>query len=86
MQGLRKVSETIYRGITAIAMTAALATIYAATATDGQVTSGDVLIKQIQVVLRLHQTDGEITQGIQDSQESLATLLLSSQGNEYSHQ
>jgi hypothetical protein len=87
MQGFRKASETIiHRGITAIAMTAAIATIYAATATDSQVTSGDVLRKQIQAVLKLHQSDGEITQGVQDSQESLATLFLSSRGNTYSHQ
>ena len=85
MQGFRKVSETIHRGITAVAMTAAIATIYAATTPESQVTSGDVLSKQIQAVLKL-QTDREITQDIQDSQESLATLLLSSQGNTYSHQ
>ncbi|MBX2864761.1 MAG: hypothetical protein KTR27_14520 [Leptolyngbyaceae cyanobacterium MAG.088] len=67
-------------------MTAAVATIYAATATDSQVASGDVLINQIQAALKLYQANGDITQGVQDSQESLATLLLSSQGNTYSHQ
>lgn len=86
MQGLRKVSETINRGITAVAITAAIATIYAATATDSQVVRGDIFRDQIQAILKRHQADGEITQGIQDSQESLATLLLSSQVSGYSQQ
>ncbi|ESA34159.1 hypothetical protein N836_18090 [Leptolyngbya sp. Heron Island J] len=86
MQGFGKVKETINRGITAVAMTAAIATIYAATATDGQTTTGDVLRNQIQALLKLHQADGKITQEIQKPQESLATLLLSSRSNTYSHQ
>ncbi len=86
MQGLGKVKETINRGITAVAMTAAIATIYAATAADGQIVAGDALRGHIQAILKLHQADGEITQDIQNPQESLATLLLSSHSNTYSHQ
>ena len=86
MQGLGKVKETINRGITAVAMTAAIATIYAATATDGQITTGDVLRNQIHAFLKLHQAGGKITQEIQKPQESLATLLLSSHSSTYSQQ
>lgn len=85
MQGIGKVKETINRGITAVAMTAAIAVIYAATATDGKVAAGDGLRNHIQALLKLHQTNGEITQDIQNPQESLATLLLSSRSNNYSH-
>ncbi|EKU99558.1 hypothetical protein Lepto7375DRAFT_1619 [Leptolyngbya sp. PCC 7375] len=86
MQGLTKVSKAINRGITAVAMTIAIATIYAAMPAGNQANSGEVLRHQIQAILKLHQADKEITQDMQDSQESLATLLLSSRTKAYSHQ
>lgn len=86
MQGLTKVSKAINRGITAVAMTIAIATIYAAMPAENQANSGDILRHQIQAILKLHQADEEITQDMQDSQESLATLLLSSRTKAYSHQ
>ncbi|MEM1252373.1 MAG: hypothetical protein AAGI69_08060 [Cyanobacteria bacterium P01_H01_bin.21] len=83
MQGLKKASETINRGITAVAMTVAIATIYAAMGSDAQVASGNTLRYQIQAVFKLPQYEEQITQ---NPQESLATLLLSSRSNVYGHQ
>ena len=83
MQGLKKASETINRGITAVAMTVAIATIYAAMGSDVQVASSDTLRHQIQTVFKLPQYEEQVTQ---NPQESLATLLLSSRTNVYDHQ
>ena len=83
MQGLKKASETINRGITAVAMTIAIATIYAAMGSDGQIATGETLRYQIEAVFKLPQYEEQLTQ---DTQESLATLLLSSRSNVYSHQ
>ena len=83
MQGLKKANETINRGITAVAMTVAIATIYAAVGSDHQLVGGDTLRYQIQTVFKLPQYEEQIAQ---DSQESLVTLLLSSRTNTYNHQ
>ncbi|MEM7066493.1 MAG: hypothetical protein AAF572_25420 [Cyanobacteria bacterium P01_B01_bin.77] len=94
----KQASETINRGITAVAMTVAIATIYAGMLTEGQVGRGDGLphqIQKIQTALKLPSPDltmPPITQNTQknqdnqNSQESLATLVMGSQGNRYNYQ
>lgn len=86
MQGLTKANKTINRGITAVAMTVAIATLYAATPSHSRVIPGDVLKHQMQALLKFNQPKEGIPQPIQDSQESLATLFLSFDGGTYSHQ
>lgn len=81
MQRTKKVSEIINRGITAVAMTIAIATIYSAMATEGQISQGDILRQQVQTVLK--NSDLQITQDAKDTQESLTTLLLSSSDSAY---
>lgn len=82
MQRTKKVSEIINRGITAVAMTIAIATIYSAMATEGQISQGDILRQQVQTVLK--NSDLQITQDAKDTQESLTTVLLSSSDSAYS--
>lgn len=85
MQVTRKVSEIIHRGVTAVAMTVAIATISGAMATEGQIGYGDVFKQQIQTAFELHGFDVHIAQNKQKSQESLNTLLVSSHDNGYSN-
>ncbi|MEM9976028.1 MAG: hypothetical protein AAF808_00205 [Cyanobacteria bacterium P01_D01_bin.2] len=85
MQRRQKVSETINRGITAAAMTVAIATIYSAMAIDGGVSHETILGERIQTVFKLQTPDIKATQDGQDSRESLTTILLSSQGSTYDH-
>lgn len=87
MKGLKKGNKVINRGITAVAMTVAIATIYAAMPIENNiVVNNGGLRYQIQALLNFNQPGEDITQGSQDSQESLATLLLSTRGSTYSHQ
>lgn len=85
MQGTNKGGETLNRCITAVAMTVAIATIYAGWLGEGKLVRGDVLKQQIQTVFELYKPDLQITQDGQDSQESLTTLLFSAQGKIYSN-
>ncbi|MGD1854447.1 MAG: hypothetical protein ACFB2W_09360 [Leptolyngbyaceae cyanobacterium] len=80
MQGTKN-SETISRGVTAIAMTIAIATLYSAMVPKAQITHGDVLRQQIQTALKR----APQYRSPQTPQESLATLLLSSNRSTYSH-
>ena len=80
MQGTNKGGETLNRCITAVAMTFAIATIYTGLMAEGQLVRGDVLRQQIQTVLKLYKPELQITKDASDSQESLATLVLSAQG------
>lgn len=85
----KKASETINRGITAVAMTVAIATIYAGMVTEGQVSRGDVLPHQIQTAFKLPNPDvkkAAAPQTAQDSQESLTKLVMGSHGNRYDYQ
>ncbi|MBE9068996.1 hypothetical protein IQ260_20335 [Leptolyngbya cf. ectocarpi LEGE 11479] len=86
----KKASETINRGITAVAMTVAIATIYAGMVAEGQVSRGDVLPHQIQTAFKtpaLKKVPASQTlQTTQDAQESLATLVVGTQGNRYDYQ
>ncbi len=77
----QRVSETINRGLTAAAMTIAIATIYAAVTADSRVS--DSLVNPLETVLDLPGPKVKATQQAQDSQESLGTLLLSSRGRIY---
>lgn len=86
MQGLTKVNKTINRGITAVAMTVAIATIYAAMPTENQVVRSDILKYPIQALLKFHHANEGVPQNHQDSQESLVTLLMSFGDSTYSHQ
>ncbi|NEQ54911.1 MAG: hypothetical protein F6K11_33110 [Leptolyngbya sp. SIO3F4] len=85
MQRTRKVSEIINRGITAVAMTIAIAVIYSAMVTEGQISRGDVWRQQVQTVLKLQNPDMQITQDAEDTQESLATDALSTSSNTSSY-
>lgn len=90
----KKASETINRGITAVAMTVAIATIYAGMVTEGQVSYGDGLPHQVQTAFKLPGSNPQVapatqniqkTQDAQDSQESLTTLVMRSQGSRSNH-
>ena len=83
MQRKTKASETINRGVTAIAMTMAIATIYSAMAVEGGIGRETILKNRVQTVFKLPTPSVQITQEGQDSQESLTTILLSSQGSNY---
>ncbi len=85
MQGTNKGGETLNRCITAVAMTFAIATIYTGLMAEGQLVRGDVLRQQIQTVLKLYKPELQITKDASDSQESLATLVLSAQGKVSGH-
>ena len=77
MRGTRKLSETINRGITAAALTGAIAVIYAAVATDSRASSGELLRHQVQTVFRLDPSELQIPRERPTPQETVATLLLS---------
>ena len=62
MQRRQKVSETINRGITAAAMTLAIATIYSAMTIDGGVSRENILSERIQTVFKLQAPDIKATQ------------------------
>ena len=84
MQPTTKVSETIHRGVTAVAMTIAIATLYSAAVAEGQVTRDDSLQQQIQTVFKRLNPNAHITQGTPVPQESLTTLVSTPQGHGYS--
>lgn len=86
MQRKTKASETINRGVTAIAMTMAIATIYSAMAVEGGIDGETILKNRMQTVFKLPTPSVKITQDGQDSQESIPTILLSSQGSHYGRQ
>lgn len=87
----KQASETINRGITAVAMTVAIATIYAGMVSEGQVGYGDEF-PQIQTAFTLPELDvkqapvAETVQQAQTAQESLATLVIGSQSSRYNYQ
>lgn len=85
MQPTTKVSETIHRGVTAIAMTIAISTLYSAVVTEGRVTRDDNLQQQIQTVFKRLNPNAHITQDSPTPQESLSTLVSTSPGHGYSH-
>ena len=84
MQRTNKASETINRGMTAVAMTIAIATLYSVLAPDGQISHGDTLRQQIQTVFR-QRPELQITQDAQAPQESLATFVSSTSGHGYGY-
>ncbi|NEQ55819.1 MAG: hypothetical protein F6K11_37925, partial [Leptolyngbya sp. SIO3F4] len=53
--------------------------------TEGQISRGDVWRQQVQTVLKLQNPDMQITQDAEDTQESLATVLLSTSSNTSSY-
>ena len=87
MQRTNKVNETINRGITAVAMTVAIATLYSAVATEGQLSQGDGLRQQIETVLKQSAPELQIAQDAEDSSpENLATFVSSASSSTYNHQ
>ena len=85
MQGTKKGGETLNRCITAVAMTFAIATIYTGLVAEGEVVRGSVFRQQIQTVLKLYKPALQITKESQDSQESLTTVVSSTQGKSYGY-
>ncbi|MBT9312716.1 hypothetical protein [Leptothoe kymatousa] len=88
MQGTNnggKGGETINRCITAVAMTIAIATIYTGMITEGQMVQGDGLREQIQTVFKHYKPELQITQDAEEPQESLATLVLTTQDGVSGH-
>ncbi|MEA5464012.1 hypothetical protein [Leptothoe sp. PORK10 BA2] len=85
MQRSKKLRETIHRGITAIAMTLAIATLNSTMALDGGIGRETVLGNPMQTVFKLSVPNVQITQNGQDSRESLPIILLSSQDRSQGH-
>ncbi|NEP61088.1 MAG: hypothetical protein F6K31_29590 [Symploca sp. SIO2G7] len=71
MRAIRRVSETVNRGVTAVAMTIAIATVYAGIAAEGQMSHGDLLHHQLQTALQRPRVDPP-----QLAQESLPTVAM----------
>ncbi|MEM1240909.1 MAG: hypothetical protein AAGI45_13795 [Cyanobacteria bacterium P01_H01_bin.26] len=77
MRGTRKLSEIINRGVTAAALTGAIAVIYAAMATDSRASGGEFLRHQMQTVFKLDPPELQIPRDRRTPQESVTALLLS---------
>lgn len=81
----KQASETINRGITAVAMTVAIATIYAGMVSEGQVGYGDEF-PQIQTAFTLPDLGLKQASVAQPAQESLDRLVIGSQSSRYNYQ
>lgn len=82
MQGTKKVNEIINRGVTAVAMTVAIATVYGGLATEGKVTQGDVLPHHIQTALKLPGASSSQTTHLP---ENLPSLAMGNSDSAYRH-